>query len=135
MFGMYMKPVKNAEGNTINWINYKTGIRHLYFRMDADKKTASVAIEIKHPVEEERLLMYEQFQALKNYFKDILEGDWEWQQVFYDDDGSKASRIFAVLKNVNIFNRECWPAIISFLKEKIIKLDTFWSDVKIHFES
>ncbi|MGC4231962.1 MAG: DUF4268 domain-containing protein [Niabella sp.] len=133
-FGMYMKPVKNAEGNTINWINYKTGIRHLYFRMDAGKKTAVIAIEMKHPSEEERLLIYEQFGSLRDYFKEIMEEDWEWQQVFYDDDGSRASRIFTVLENVSVFNKESWPSIISFLKERMIKLDLFWNDVKIQFE-
>lgn len=133
-FGMYMKPVKNAESNTINWINYKTGIRHLYFRMDAGKRTAIIAIEVKHPSEEERLLIYEQFESLRGYFKDIMEEDWEWQQVFYDDDGSRASRIFTVLENVSVFNKESWPSIISFLKERMIKLDLFWNDVKIQFE-
>lgn len=133
-FGMYMKPVKNAEGNTINWINYKTGIRHLYFRMDTGKRTAAIAIEMKHPSEEERLLIYEQFESLRDYFKDTIGEDWEWQQVFYDDDGSTASRIFTVLENVNVFNKESWPYIISFLKERMIKLDLFWNDVKIQFE-
>lgn len=133
-FGLYMKPVKNAGGYPVNWINYKTGIRHLYFRMDAGKRTAVIAIEIKHRAEEERLLIYMQFESLKGYFKDTMEEDWEWQPVFYDDDGSEASRIFTMLENVNVFNKETWPSIISFLKERIIKLDLFWNDVKIQFE-
>ena len=32
-FGQYMAPVPSAEGETTNWINYKTGFKHLYFRM------------------------------------------------------------------------------------------------------
>lgn len=133
-FGMYMKPVKNAEGHTVNWINYKTGIRHIYFRMDAGKREASVAIELKHSAAAERTLVYEQFEQLRSYFDKVLQESWEWQPVFYDEDGSAASRIFIQLEGVNIYNRADWPAIIAFLKERIIKLDAFWNDVKPQFE-
>ncbi|MFA6248901.1 MAG: DUF4268 domain-containing protein, partial [Mucilaginibacter sp.] len=32
-FGQYMGPVLSAEGLRTNWINYKTGVKHIYFRM------------------------------------------------------------------------------------------------------
>ncbi len=133
-FGLYMKPVKSAAGNTINWINYKTGIRHIYFRMDATKRNATIAIEIKHSTAEERILYYEQLESLKTIFDQTVEEEWEWQSVFYDEDGFPASRIFTMIENVNVFNKTDWAAIISFLKDRIIKLDTFWNDVKFQFE-
>jgi len=37
------------------------------------------------------------------------------------------------LKEVNIFDTNAWPAIISFLKPRIIALDKFWSLVKDGF--
>ena len=133
-FGMYMKPVKNAEQLTINWVNYKTGIRHIYFRMDATKREATIAIEIKHPDAAGRVLAYERLESLKSYLEQFLAESWIWQPEFYDEDGSSASRIFTQLEGVSVFNREHWPAIISFLKERIIQLDLFWNDVKTQFE-
>ena len=133
-FGMYMKPVKNAEQLTINWVNYKTGIRHIYFRMDATKREATIAIEIKHPDAAGRVSAYERLESLKSYLEQFLEESWIWQPEFYDEDGSSASRIFTQLEGVSVFNREHWPAIISFLKERIIQLDLFWNDVKTQFE-
>ena len=44
-----MQPVPGQMAAKGEWVNYKTGIRYLYFRMDADNKKASVAIEIAHP--------------------------------------------------------------------------------------
>ncbi|MCH5597772.1 DUF4268 domain-containing protein [Niabella ginsengisoli] len=134
-FGLYMKPIKNAEGADINWVNYKTGIRHIYFRMDATKRDATIAIELKHPSSEDRNKIFEKFEVLKNYFNQIIEEQWTWQLQFYDEDGSPASRIFTQLEEVNIYKKESWPMIISFLKERIIKLDLFWNDVKIQFEN
>ena len=133
-FGLYMKPVKNAEHLTINWVNYKTGIRHIYFRMDADKRKATIAIEIKHPDAAGRALVYEQMESLKGYLKQVLGESWTWQPEFYDEDGTRASRIFMQLEGVSVFSKEHWPAIISFFKERIIQLDLFWNDVKTQFE-
>lgn len=133
-FGMYMKPVKNAEGVSINWVNYKTGVRHIYFRMDADKTKASVAIELKHSSENLRLDVFRKFEFLKKEFENTMQEDWQWQPVFYDEDGASASRLIVWLNTVNIFNKEDWPQIISFLKQRIIKLDAFWNEVKFQFE-
>jgi len=43
-----MRPVTAANGDRINWINYKTGVRNIYFRMDADINYASIAVELTH---------------------------------------------------------------------------------------
>ncbi|MCW3116154.1 MAG: hypothetical protein JWM28_236, partial [Chitinophagaceae bacterium] len=48
-FGQYMNPLPGADGQPVNWLNYKTGIKYLYFRMDAGHKQAAIAIEIRHP--------------------------------------------------------------------------------------
>lgn len=48
-FGQYISPHPSAEGLKVNWSNYQTGIKHVYFRMKADNKSASIAIELTHP--------------------------------------------------------------------------------------
>ncbi len=133
-FGMYLKPIPNADGQSINWINYKTGIRHIYFRMDADTKTCSIAVEIKNPITEERIENYNKFAALKNIFNGICGKEWSWIENTYDEDGAAVSKIYTEKQGVNIMKRESWPGIISFLKERIIKLDEFWSVAKVNFE-
>ncbi|MET0637648.1 MAG: DUF4268 domain-containing protein [Chitinophagaceae bacterium] len=126
-FGQYMKPVKGAAGETVNWLNYKTGIRHLYFRMDAEKTYASVSIEIAHNDEQQRRYMFEQFLSMKKILEENTGEEWSWQQEVYDEDGRMISRIQVTLDGVNVFTTADWPAIISFFKPRIIALDTFWS--------
>src|ERR1700760_3773056 len=48
-FGRYMKPVLSADYEEVNWINYKTGNKHLSFKMDVGTKKATIAIVIDHP--------------------------------------------------------------------------------------
>lgn len=129
-FGQYMKPVAGASGQPVNWLNYKTGIRDIFFRMDADEKSAGIGIEIRHadPVLQQKY--FEQFSQLKTILEDITEEAWVWDFFRNDEDGNGISRIGILLDEVNIFNRQDWPAIISFLKPRIIALDRFWDQVK-----
>lgn len=132
-FGQYMKPIPGSSGLPVNWINYKTGIKHIYFKMDADNKKAFIAIEISHPKEEERSHYHNQFLSLKNVLTSTTEFDWQWNETFYKDHRTISS-ISQQLDGVNILNQADWPAIISFLKPRIMALDAFWDMVKDGFE-
>jgi hypothetical protein len=132
-FGLYMKPVPGASGLPVNWINYKTGIRHLHFKMDAGNTIAVIAIEISHPQEEERLHCYNQFVSLKNLLTSTTTFNWQWNETC-ETDHKTISSISQQLDDVNILDQADWPAIISFLKPRIIALDEFWDMVKDGFE-
>lgn len=133
-YGQYMALTPSADGERVNWVNYKTGIKHLYFRMDATNKAVTIAVEMTHPDAGIRQLMYNQFLELKNVLHDTLEEEWIWDEVFYDEDGRKIARIWTSREKLSIFNKEHWPEIISFLKPRIVALDEFWSMAKYSFE-
>ena len=65
-FGLYMKPVPNSYGRRINWPNYKTGVKDIYFRMRAEREFASIGIELGHTDLEMQELVLDQFGQLKN---------------------------------------------------------------------
>lgn len=132
-FGQYMKPAPSASGLPVNWINYKTGIRHIHFKMDADNTRAVIAIEISHSKEEERLHYYNQFASLKKVLASTTAFNWQWNATLQTDHKTISS-ISQQLDDVNILNKADWPAIISFLKPRIIALDAFWDMVKDGFE-
>ena len=132
-FGQYMKPVPGVSGLPVNWINYKTGIRNIHFKMDADNAKAVIAIEISHSKEEERLQYFNQFVSLKKILASTTTFNWQWNEIL-ETDHKTISSISQQLNNVNILNQTDWPAIISFLKPRIIALDAFWELVKDGFE-
>ncbi|MBS1610635.1 MAG: DUF4268 domain-containing protein [Bacteroidetes bacterium] len=133
-FGQYMKPLPNADGEAINWLNYKTGVKYIFFRMDADNKQAAIAIELTHPDEKLRHWYFNKFLQIKPMLIDFLREEWQWEKISMDENSRPLSRIGIVLTGVNIFNTNDWPAIISFLKPRIIALDQFWSLVRDSFE-
>jgi len=134
-FGQYVSPHPSAEGVKINWVNYKTGIKHLYFKMQAENRSASIAIAIAHPDAGIQELFFEQFKELKIILTNALQEDWEWDLHTTDDYGKTISRIYKQLDGASIFNRNDWPALISFFKPRIIALDEFWSDAKYSFDA
>ncbi len=128
--GRYLQPVPNAEGEIINWINYKTGIRDIYFRMDVDKDTAQIGIEIKHTANSIDNNYYEKLTNMRSMLESSVGETWQWQSEVYDEFGAGYSRIYIEKTGVNIFKESDWPAIISFLKPRIVALDDFWLRVK-----
>ncbi len=132
-FGQYMALHTAADGYKINWINYKTGIRHLAFKMDADARNVSIAIEMSDPDEGIRELMYLQFEALKHLLEACLGEVWLWEPDT-ESQGRRISRIGLTRSGLNIFRQEDWPELISFLKPRIIALDQFWSDAQYGFD-
>src|SRR6478672_6203840 len=90
-FGQYMAPVLSADGEKINWINYKTGEKNIHFKMQAANKFASIGIEITHADIELQQLYFEQFQQLKNVLQHFLQEEWIWVLHTTDETGKVIS--------------------------------------------
>lgn len=133
-FGRYMSPVPSAEGLRINWINYKTGLKHVYFRMDVNQNSAAIAITIEHREPGLRELYFQQFEEFKTLLHDSLGEQWTWQLQAQVDNDKVIARIYNELAGVSVFNKDQWPDLISFFKPRIIALDQFWEDARYSFE-
>ena len=134
-FGQYMTPILSAEGEKVNWVNYKTGEKNIYFRMYADNKKATIGIELTHSDSGLQHLYFEQFKELKNILHTTLGEEWNWVLHITDDNGKLISKIYTELPGISIFKKEDWPALISFFKPRIVALDEFWSSAKYTFEA
>lgn len=133
-FGQYMAPVPSAEGVSTNWINYKTGLKHMYFRLHADGRRASIGIELTHPDAGIRELFFEQFRELQPMLHETVGEAWQWELHAEDANSQPISRIYQELQPVNLFNRDDWPKLISFFKPRLVALDEFWSTAQYAFD-
>jgi hypothetical protein len=133
-FGQYMLPIPSADGERVNWTNYKTGEKYVYFRMQADTKQAFIGIELAHPDAGVQEIYFEQFKSLQQFLLAETGEEWDWVLHTNDETGKLISRIGKTISPVNIFKREDWPTLISFFKPRIMALDAFWSLVKYSFQ-
>ncbi len=133
-FGQYMQPILSAEGLKANWINYKTGVTGIHFKMDVDNTHATIAIVFSHSDADIQAAHYGQLTQLKAMLQQALGEEWLWQPMITDEYGKTISRVGTTLQGVNIYRNEDWPTLISFFKPRIIALDAFWSDARYGFE-
>lgn len=70
-YGQYMRPILSADGERANWVNYKTGVPGIYFRMDATDDHASIAIELSHNDADIRQAHYQQLLQLRHILEDV----------------------------------------------------------------
>ena len=134
VFGQYMSPISSSEGEKINWINYKTGVKGVQFKMEANAGGAFIAIELIQSDKGKQQFFFEQLIQQKNIFQNILQEEWTWLLHTHDEYGKMISRIYKEKKKVTILKKEDWPTLISFFKPRIIRLDEFWNSVKYGFE-
>lgn len=134
ILGKYLAPIPSSDEEKVNWMNYKTGEKDIYFRMNADTKKASISIELTHkdPVIQE--FYYSHFISLKPVFEEFA-GSWKWKLLKLDSNGQLVSIICREKTGLNILKKEDWPELITFFKTNIIALDKFWNSVKYSFEA
>ena len=133
VLGQYLAPIPSAEGTKINWINYRTGVRHFNFRLNALDNRASISLELDHPDVDLQQLYFDQLKAMQIIFDSIMQEAWDWQLLHVTDQGKQVSRVIHQIGGVKVLNRNDWPALISYFKQRIIKLDQFWTEVKDQF--
>ena len=121
-------------GNKTRWVNYRTGIRHMYFRLKADNKTATVSIELQHKDEEIRQLYWEQLCELKTLLTNTLPDEFVWDENQYNDAGMKISAVYCQIEHVNIYDKNTWKEIFEFFERNILALDEFWHEFKPIFK-
>lgn len=133
-FGRYMRPVLSAEGEKINWINYKTGQKNIQFRMYTGNRDAFIGIVLTHADPEMQQLVFEQLEALAPQLASFLGEKWRWQLHHTDERGKITSRIFTEQTGASVFKKEDWPMLITFFKPRLMALDAFWCSFKYGFE-
>jgi hypothetical protein len=132
-FGFYMKKHIRKHGN-VHWTNYKTKIKDLYFRLEFNEKEAVFSIELQHP-DSIRELFYEQFCELKAILEDTLNTKLIWEELYVNEFDKAISRIYMVLPDVNLFNKNDWQKVFVFFDSKMVKLHSFWIEYKEIFKN
>lgn len=128
-----MSPVPSVLGTKTNWINYRTDIKGIDLKMNADGKTTRIAIVIKMKDDGLRSLFYEQFLEFKFLFHSAMDEEWIWDEHFIDYQQTTISTIYLETEG-NIYSKNAWGDMFSFLKTRLIAFDEFWSDAKDIFK-
>ena len=119
---------RGHQANKFIWMNFNTTIKQLFFRMEADRESAQLCIDLQFLDPGITALYYEQFTEFQNILEERLEGEIKWLPQFEHSNGKTISRISVGLSGVDIYKKSDWPTMHEFLKKNFIKLESFWAE-------
>ncbi len=129
-FKKIMQHYKSSNGKKINWLSYPTQIKHIYLRLNTNKKFVSLTFDIQFKDETIRSVFWEQMNELKVVFENTMEEEGIWDENFELENNQTISRIEGKLGGVNFLNEEDKNKIYTFLKTKLINFDSFYQEFK-----
>ncbi|MCG7858729.1 DUF4268 domain-containing protein [Flavihumibacter sediminis] len=130
VLGQYMQPIPAMDGGQVNWMNYRTGVKNVFFRIDAGRSYCETGMLIALPDTRERHIFFDKCQAMADFLPPVEGPEWIWLRDQADENKKMVSRIYSRLNGVSLFNQADWPTIISFIKPRLIALDAFWFEAK-----
>ena len=112
-FGKFMKRHKSADFTKVNWMNYKTGVKDLYFRLEADKKTAKICVDLQMPDADIREIYFAQFKEVRSVFHDLTGIEWDWSENYINEYNITLNRLSISIEKVNMYNKDSWQTIFN----------------------
>lgn len=128
-FGKYMRYHSGDWGEKINWMNYNTGVKSIYFKIEADKSGAALCIDIVNKDEGIKDLFYEQFIEFKNLLSNQLT-ELKWVNPCLNISSLPMARISTEIKGYNLYLEEHWTPLFEFLEKNLLGLHHFWEDAR-----
>ena len=116
------------------WILYNTKIKDLSFKFHFDRKLAKVSVDIEDPDPEWRQYYFEKWEGLKAVMQEEIEG-LQFALDYELENGKKIATIYTELKNVSIHDKSTWQETMYFLKENMVKIESFWIEYKDFIKS
>ncbi|AOW19609.1 DUF4268 domain-containing protein [Urechidicola croceus] len=109
------------------WLLYNTKIKGFSLKFNADRKQASVSIDIEHPDEIANELLYDQLVALKTILTSEFIPEIIYDNEFVLDSGKVIHRIYVKHeKKFSIHNKNTWRDCYEFFVENMSKLELFF---------
>lgn len=117
------------------WILYNTKIKGLSLKFHFELKKAMVSLDIDHSDLAVRIALWEKILSLES----IMKNDYLPEVIFNDslilDNGKEISRVYIVLNNVSIHNKNTWRETMEFLNENMLLLEAFFMEFREIFEN
>ncbi len=122
-FKSYSSRQRRRRRMTSQWVGDNTGIKNLNLKFHFDEGEALVCIDIVALDLDNRIALYDKLETLKRIFIDNLEEALIWDLQYVIESGKEISRVYLRKENVNIYNENCWPDVMVFFFNKMIRIE------------
>jgi hypothetical protein len=129
-FKQHMSKHRSVSGRKMNWLQYKTDIKHIFLRLETNKSTVRVCFDIQFKDQAIREIVWEQMGELKKVLTDEMGEEGIWEEHYWNETISDFSRIYWEKTDLNYLNPEKRLAIFDFFEDKLIRFDKFYDVYK-----
>ncbi len=129
-FKVYSNKRKLRSESSGKWIMNDTTIRQLKLKFHFDEKVAFAGIEIETRNLDKRIELFDKLEKLKTILEEAIPDNLEWILEAPVSGGKTVSRIISVKKDVNIYNKTCWPVVNTFLYDIMFPLEKIFKEYK-----
>ncbi|TVZ51837.1 DUF4268 domain-containing protein [Dokdonia sp. Hel_I_53] len=117
------------------WLLYNTGIKDLNLKFDFDTEKAIIALDSESKDEIDRTYYFEKLISLKTLLKEEVSQHLIFDEQYQLESGKVISRIYLLLTDVNIHNKNHWPKVFDFFYDNMIKLENFYIEYQDFIKS
>ncbi|AXT59104.1 DUF4268 domain-containing protein [Aquimarina sp. AD10] len=117
------------------WVLYNTKIKDLSLKFTFTTKKALVSIDVEPYDEIIKEYYYDKLVSLKNILISEYISDIIYDQNYQLDNEKVISRVYVVLDNVSIHNRNTWEKTMQFLSQNMTKLEEFFIEYSDYIKS
>ena len=125
-FRLMMRRQNSKEQRGINWLHYPTHIKHVYLRMHCDNLGSAIRLDFQFKDASIREIVWEQMTELKAVLEQAMGNDGIWTRNISAPEGFLFDRIEWRNDALNYYQKEQWPAIHAWLKEKLLAFHRFY---------
>ena len=108
------------------WILYDTKIKGLALKFHFDLKKAMVSLDVEHAVLERRIELWEKLVSLKSILKEEYLPKVVFEDCYLLENGKDISRVYVVIRDQSIHNKNNWREAMRFLNETMSKMEDFY---------
>ncbi|MFZ5939968.1 MAG: DUF4268 domain-containing protein [Bacteroidota bacterium] len=129
-FRLYSSSRRRRKGKPGNWMMDATGIRAVNLKFHFDTESALVGLDIETGSLDKRIELFERMEGLKKLLDQAMETEMTWELDYVRENGKSVSRIFTLIRDVSIYERETWPLVMKFFFDKMSRLEEFFIEYK-----
>lgn len=110
---------QNISPGKYNWIGAGSGVRGVSFNFAISKNYGRCELYIDRGEYEENKMVFDFLHDKKDTLENEFGGSLEWERL----DDKRASRIKYEKTEFNVFEKECWDDMFSFMVDGMIRLE------------
>lgn len=132
LFGTYMRRHEPQAEGARQWLNYRTGVKGIFFRVEATSKEAIASIDLQQGDDGVRQIFFDQFLEFQKALESNT-GPMIWEQEYTLSSGRTISRIYQKQAGVSLYREDDWHQIFPFFEKYLLAFDSFWADFREGF--